>query len=150
MAPVQMSQTRLTNVRNLILSARRQVAQPVNVPLTMLFSKTGGCIHQDIIEEQRAAYEAKIVQTLSAQLTVESSRRSPQRNLAFMVRFADVFPDLMIVQSLITQLGWTHFKALIPIEDPLRWESDAKMGNQPWCWLPTIRATSKACRWYWS
>jgi len=47
-----MSQTRLTNVRNLMLLARWQVAQPVNVALTMVFSKTGGCIRQDILEKK--------------------------------------------------------------------------------------------------
>jgi len=66
MAPAQMSQTRLTNVRNLMLLARRQAAQLVNVALTMLFSKTEGCIRQDILEEKRAACGKEIVHALRA------------------------------------------------------------------------------------
>jgi hypothetical protein len=37
-----------------------------------------------------------------------------------MIRFAEVFPDLKIVSALRTQLGWTHFRQIIPIEDPLK------------------------------
>jgi len=34
-----------------------------------------------------------------------------------MIRFAQVFPDEEIVQSLIAQLGWTHFLRLIRLDD---------------------------------
>lgn len=39
-----------------------------------------------------------------------------------MVRFAQVFTDLEIVQSLIAQLGWPHFKALLPMDAALQRE----------------------------
>jgi len=77
-----MNQTLLTDIRSLILSARRQVAQAVNAGLTMLYWEIGRRIRQDILEEKRAVYGKEIVAAL---------RR---------------------------QLGWTHFKSLIPIEDP--------------------------------
>ena len=44
-----------------------------------------------------------------------------------MVQFAKVFPDEEIVAALRRQLGWTHFKSLIPIEDPLKREFYAQM-----------------------
>jgi|GEM_PF-2311941 len=125
-----MNQSLLIDIRDLILSARKKVAQTANATLTLLHWQIGNRIRREILKEKRAAYGAEILQTLSAKLTMEFSRGFSQRNLASMVRFADVFPDLMIVQSLITQLGWTHFKPLIPIDDPLRWESDAKMSNR--------------------
>ena len=37
-----------------------------------------------------------------------------------MIQFAEVFPDKEIVVSLIRQLSWTHFIALIPLKDDLR------------------------------
>ena len=37
-----------------------------------------------------------------------------------MVQFAEAFPDEQIVAALRRQFGWTHFKSLIPIEDPLK------------------------------
>ncbi len=44
-----------------------------------------------------------------------------------MVQFAEVFPDEKIVAALRRQLGWTHFKSLIPIEDLLKREFYAEM-----------------------
>ncbi|MCP4660079.1 MAG: DUF1016 domain-containing protein [bacterium] len=32
-----------------------------------------------------------------------------------MIQFAEVYPDEQIVVSLIRQLSWTHFRALIPL-----------------------------------
>ena len=37
-----------------------------------------------------------------------------------MIQFAEVFPDKEIVVSLIRQLSWTHFIALIPLKDDLQ------------------------------
>jgi DUF1016 N-terminal domain len=56
--------------------------------------------------------------------TVTLERR---RNLFNMVRFAEAFPDMKIVQSLIAQLGWTHFLHLIRLDDPLKRDFYAEM-----------------------
>ncbi len=42
------------------------------------------------------------------------------KNLRRMVQFAVSFPDEHIVVSLVRQLSWTHFIALIPLKDPLQ------------------------------
>src|SRR5258707_101002 len=44
-----------------------------------------------------------------------------------MIQFAEVFPDREIVVSLIRQLTWTHFIALIPLEQPLQREFYTEM-----------------------
>ncbi len=43
------------------------------------------------------------------------------------MQFAEVFPDVQIVVTLLRQLGWSHFIALIPIKDPIRREFYAEM-----------------------
>jgi hypothetical protein len=50
-----------------------------------------------------------------------------EKNLRRMVQFAEVFPDGDIVVSLIRQLSWTHFIALIPLKQPLEREFYAEM-----------------------
>jgi predicted nuclease of restriction endonuclease-like (RecB) superfamily len=67
------------------------------------------------------------VSSLSAQLEAEFGRGFGRRNLFIMVRFAEVFPDLKIVQSLIAQLGWTHFLHIIRLDDPLKRDFYAEM-----------------------
>lgn len=44
-----------------------------------------------------------------------------------MIQFAEVYPDKQIVVSLIRQLSWTHFIALIPIKEPLSREFYAEI-----------------------
>src|SRR5581483_4687188 len=42
-------------------------------------------------------------------------------------RFAEVFPDAQIVSALRTQLGWTHFRQIIALDDPLKRDFYAEM-----------------------
>ncbi|HEX9584090.1 MAG TPA: DUF1016 N-terminal domain-containing protein, partial [Gammaproteobacteria bacterium] len=41
--------------------------------------------------------------------------RFAEKNLRRMIQFAEVFADEKIIVSLIRQLSWTHFIALIPL-----------------------------------
>ena len=125
-----MNQTLLTDIRSLIFSARHQVAQAaqaVNAGLTMLYWEIGRRIRQDILEEKRAAYGKEIVAALGRQLEAEFGRGFGDKNLHRMVQFAEIFPDEKIVAAVQRQLGWTHFKSLIPIEDPLKREFYTEM-----------------------
>jgi DUF1016 N-terminal domain len=108
----------LTDVREMILSARQTVATTANATLTMLHWQIGNRIRKDILREKRAEYGEQILSTLSQKLEAEFGRGFGRRNLFSMVRFAEVFPDMKIVQSLIAQLGWTHFLHLIGLDDP--------------------------------
>ena len=93
----------------------------------MLYWQVGQRIRQDILKEQRAEYGEKIVAALGRQLEVEFGRGFAEKNLWRMVQFAEVFPDNQIVAALRRQLGWTHFKALIPIKDELKRDFYAEM-----------------------
>lgn len=42
-------------------------------------------------------------------------------------RFVEVFPDEKIVNALSTQLGWTHFRHIIALDDPLKRDFYAEM-----------------------
>jgi predicted nuclease of restriction endonuclease-like (RecB) superfamily len=44
-----------------------------------------------------------------------------------MIQFAEVFPDEKIVVSLIRELSWTHFLALLPLREQLQREFYAEM-----------------------
>lgn len=44
-----------------------------------------------------------------------------------MIQFAEVFSDKQIVVSLVRQLSWTHFIALIPLKHPLKRDFYAEM-----------------------
>ncbi len=117
----------LAEVRDLILQSREGVARAVDVGLTTLYWYVGRRIRQDILREKRAGYGEQIVSALSAQLEAEFGRGFGKRSLFRMIRFAEVFPDLKIVSALRSQLGWTHFRQVIAIDDPLQRDFYAEM-----------------------
>ena len=108
-----------SDIRSLIETARHTVAVTVNAGLTILYWQIGSRIRQDILKEKRAEYGKEIVVTLSRQLTGDYGNNFNEKNLRRMIQFAEVFPDKEIVVSLIRQLSWTHFIALIPLKDDL-------------------------------
>jgi predicted nuclease of restriction endonuclease-like (RecB) superfamily len=111
----------------LILTARTQTAQTVNAGLVTLYWHVGRRIRQDILKEKRAEYGREIVHALSGQLTAEFGEGFGRTNLFNMVRFAEVFPDGKIVSALRTKLGWTHFRQIIYLDDPLKRDFYAEM-----------------------
>jgi predicted nuclease of restriction endonuclease-like (RecB) superfamily len=117
----------LADVRGLIAEARAGVARAVDAGLTTLYWHVGQRIRQDILKGKRAEYSEQIVSALSAQLEQEFGRGFGTRNLFRMVRFAEVFPDPKIVSALRTQLGWTHFRAIIALGDPVKRDFYAEM-----------------------
>jgi predicted nuclease of restriction endonuclease-like (RecB) superfamily len=115
------------DIRRLIEGARQQVAQAVNAGLASLYWQIGRRIRQDILRERRAEYGAEIVATLSRQLVPEFGRGFEEKNLRRMVQFAEVFPDPEIVATLRRQLGWSHFKEIIPLKNDLQRDFYAEM-----------------------
>ncbi len=117
----------LAELRGLILSTRVQVAQAVNAGLTALYWQIGDRIRHEILKEKRAEYGAEIVSALGRQLENEFGRGFSEKSLRHMLRFAESFPDLAIVSSLLRELSWTHFKALIYLDEPLKRDFYAEM-----------------------
>ena len=115
------------DIRSLIETARHNVAVTVNAALTTLYWQIGNRIRQDILKEKRAEYGKEIVATLSQELTDDYGNNFNEKNLRRMIQFAEVFPDNSIVVSLIRQLSWTHFIALIPLKDDLQRDFYAEM-----------------------
>lgn len=117
----------VADIRQMIEGARQQVAQAVNAGLTALYWQIGTRIRQDILKERRAEYGAEIVATLSRQLVPDFGRGFEEKTLRRMVQFAEVFPDPAIVATLGRQLGWSHFKEIIPLKSDLQRDFYAEM-----------------------
>ena len=93
----------------------------------ILYWNVGQRIQTDILQKKRAEYGEEIVSTLSAQLVREFGSGFSEKSLRRMIQFAEVFPDKQIVASLMRQLSWTHFLAIIPIKDDLKRNFYAEM-----------------------
>ncbi|HZT40681.1 MAG TPA: PDDEXK nuclease domain-containing protein [Chthonomonadaceae bacterium] len=130
----------LGDIRQLIEQARERMAVAVNRELTLLHWHIGDRIRKDILREERAPYGEQIVITLSAHLTQEFGRGFSRTNILYMMQFAEEFPDLQIVQSVIGQLSWTHILLLLPIKDRLKQDFYAEMCRLEKWSVRTLRA----------
>jgi hypothetical protein len=130
----------LQDLRGLIEQTRGAVARAVNSALVLLYWQVGHRIRTEILKEQRAAYGEQIVQTVSGKLAPEFGNGYGARNLFRMVRFAEVFPERQIVSTLSTQLGWSHFVEIIPLDDELKRDFYAEMCRVERWSVRTLRA----------
>jgi predicted nuclease of restriction endonuclease-like (RecB) superfamily len=125
--PLKPADTLFKDLRALIMEARQDVARQVNSALVLLYWRVGKRIRQDILKEKRAEYGEQIVHTVSAKLVNEFGTGFAEKNLRRMVQFAEAFPDEQIVVTLSRQLGWSHFVAIIPLDDDLKRDFYAEM-----------------------
>jgi predicted nuclease of restriction endonuclease-like (RecB) superfamily len=119
----------LRDVRQLITDARRQTAVAVNMGLTVLYWRIGKRLSVEVLRSERAAYGEQIVATLSRELMAEFGRGYTEKSLRRMIQFAESFPDEEIVATLWRQLSWSHFRELLPLNQPFQREFYAEMGR---------------------
>lgn len=108
-------------IRQLIDSAKQQVAATVNSAMTMMYWHIGDRINRELLGGERAAYGKQVVANLSRQLTQEyGGREFSEKNLNRMRLFASRFSDPSIWTPLVSKLSWSHFLQVISIEDDLQ------------------------------
>lgn len=108
-------------IKSLIEQSKQQLSVTVNATMSILYWQIGKRINEEInLQSRTESYGKQIVATLWRQLETEYGTSFSEKNLRRMMQFANVFPDEKIVVSLIRQFSWTHFLAVIPIEDPLK------------------------------
>ena len=117
----------LRDVRQLISNARRQTAVAVNMGLTVLYWRIGKRLSVEVLKNERAAYGEQIVATLSRELVAEFGRGYTEKSLRRMIQFAESFPEEEIVATLWRQLSWSHFRELLPLNQPFQREFYAEM-----------------------
>ncbi|MES2921902.1 MAG: PDDEXK nuclease domain-containing protein [Verrucomicrobiota bacterium] len=124
---IQSSAGLVADVRSMIDQTREGVARTVNVGMTLLYWRIGKRIQSEVLQNQRAEYGKEILATLSQELTTEFGRGFGYSSLTRRLKFADAFSEGEIVATLSRQLGWSHFKELLPLTQPLQREFYAEM-----------------------
>ncbi|WP_262966886.1 DUF1016 N-terminal domain-containing protein [Methylobacter psychrophilus] len=100
--------TLVAEVKQLIQSARQRAVAAVNAELTLLYWQVGKRIADEVLGGERAEYGKQVIAGLAEQMTLDYGKSWSKRNLAQMVKFSEVFPDVQIVQTLSAQLSWSH------------------------------------------
>ena len=110
----------VTELRQLIDSARRRAAVAVNAELTLLYWHVGERIHREILGGQRAGYGDEVVAALARQLSAEYGRGWSARQLRLCIRFAHTYPEVQIVHTLCAKLSWSHLRLLAALDDAIQ------------------------------
>ena len=113
-------------IKNIIEQTKQNVAISVNSSLTIMYWEIGNKINQDILKNQRAEYGKEIVVTLSRQLQDNFGKGFDEKNLRRMMQFANAIEKQKVV-TLSRQLSWSHFLALLPLQESLKIEFYAQM-----------------------
>lgn len=105
-----------TGIRHVIEQVRGRVQQQVNSAMVETYWHIGRLILEHEQQgQQRAAYGKQQLEQLAERLTVEFGKGFDARNLRNMRAFYHAFP---IWNAVRTELGWTHYRSLIRIENP--------------------------------
>jgi predicted nuclease of restriction endonuclease-like (RecB) superfamily len=97
----------LADLKIRIQAAQLRAALAVNRELVLLYWQIG----RDILDRQaRESWGAKVIDRLAADLkhAFPDMKGFSPRNLKYMRRFADIWPDAEFVQQVAAQLPWFH------------------------------------------
>jgi len=108
------------DIRELIEAARQRVAHVVNAELALLYWHIGQRINTDVLEGKRGGYGQEVVKSLAGELTLHYGKGWGERQLWYCMRFAEVFEDEAIVNTLCTKFSWSHLRILIFMANPLK------------------------------
>jgi len=103
-------------ISKIIEKRKYRAGMYANREVTLMYWEVGHHIRSTVLDGERAEYGKRVVVTLSQQLVKKYGSGFELRNLRRMVQFAELFPDLKIVSTLSTQLSWSHFIEILPLE----------------------------------
>jgi|SRR6185437_13090657 len=120
----------LENIRNLLVSTRQQLHRTINTTMVQTYWNIGRLIVEEEQNGQnRAEYGTQQLEYLAQRLQMDFGRGFDARNLRNMRRFYLVYP---IWNAVRTELGWTHYRILIRIENEAarEWYANESIINQ--------------------
>lgn len=110
----------LADIRQLIDQARKRAALAVNAELTLLYWHIGNRLQQEVLGQERAQYGKRIIKTLAQQLGGEYGKGWSERQLWLCLQMVDAFPDSAIVNTVCSELSWSHLRLLLGFDDNLK------------------------------
>ena len=99
--------TLLVDLKSRVRSAQVRAATSANRELILLYWEIGRAI---LAAQEREGWGAKVIDRLAADLRREfpEMRGFSPRNLNYMRRLAEAWPDRAIVQQAVAQIPWGH------------------------------------------
>ena len=104
----------------LIKESHARASLAINAEITELYWQIGDAINRDLLDGKRAEYGGQVLQALSVRLASTYGRGWSAQQLRHCCHLARAFAHDEIFSALRRELSWTHIKALMYIDDPLK------------------------------
>jgi len=100
-------QSLLEDIKSRIRSAQVKAALAVNSEMILLYWQIGKTIAERQVQE---GWSSKVIPRLAIDLKNEFAELKgySERNLSYMLRFANEYPDAAILQQVVAKLPWGH------------------------------------------
>jgi len=115
------------DISHLIEITQQRTLRAINQAGVMLYWHIGHRVNHEILHCARAEYGAKIIKSLADKLQLKYGLGFGHRVIHRCSQFERLFPDEKIILSLCKHLKWTHFVALLNIDNKLKREFYAEM-----------------------
>ncbi|OGS22164.1 MAG: hypothetical protein A3J83_03670 [Elusimicrobia bacterium RIFOXYA2_FULL_40_6] len=103
-------------IKQIIETSRNNIARAVNFEMVQAYWLIGKeIVEEEQLGQKRAEYGKQLITNLSLKLAKEFGQGFTLANIWNMRQFYIVYPKLY---SLRRELGWTHFRVLMRIENP--------------------------------
>lgn len=102
----------INQIKNEIKQSQNNAILSVNRELLLLYWKVGRRVLENI---NSADWGSKIIPKLSKELkqAFPDLKGFSERNLKYMRRLAEEYPDFVFVQQVVAQLSWSHNLVLL-------------------------------------
>lgn len=102
----------LTDLKQRVASSRYKAALSVNKELILLYHHIGTAI---LKSQEKQGWGAKVIDQLAKDLKAEfpEMKGFSTRNLKYMRKFAEEYPDSVFVQQVAAQLPWFHIATVM-------------------------------------
>jgi hypothetical protein len=81
-----------------------------------MYWEVGRYIGSVLLGGEKSKYGKQILATLSQELMKRYGSGFEYTKITRMIKFAELFPKIKIVSTLATQLSWSHFVEILPLE----------------------------------
>lgn len=110
--------TLINDLHALVDASRDAAYKAVNSAMLDMYWNIGKrIVEEEQKGDQRAEYGKKLLKTLSDDLTANYGKGFSDRSLRYYRKFYLMFPDKEIWNACVPNLTWTHFRALLRVDD---------------------------------
>jgi len=125
---IQINESKLyDDISNLIVTTQRQALRSISQAGVLLYWHIGQRINRDILDTLRAPYGSRVIDTLADKLHMKYGPGFGRRSIYRSVQFSKTFKSEDIVITLSNHLKWSHFVALLNIDNKVKREFYAEM-----------------------